>query len=111
MKTITDPMSVNFANLTLTCRLLRHVITSEGDFVPAGTPVKVMGWKGNGITDPEMTDDERREMVQRPKIEVRTSAYMYADTFDHDAGTSAVGCGLYLSVDPADLTFDSITEK
>ena len=103
MKTITDPTSVNFANLTLTCRLLRHVITSEGDFVPAGTPVKVMGWTGNDTNGAGATSDA--------KVEVRTSAYMYADTFDHDAGTSAVGCGLYLSVDPADLTFDSITEK
>lgn len=103
MTTITNPENVNFANLTLTCRLRRHVITSEGDFVPAGTPVKVLGWAGN--------DTNGEGATSEAKVEVRTSAYMYADTFDYDAGTSAVGCGLYLSVDPADLTFDSITEK
>lgn len=103
MKAITDPMSVNFANLTLTCRLLRHVITGEGDFVPAGTPVVVLGWTGNDTNGVGATGDA--------KVEVRTAAYMYADTFDYDAGTSAVGCGLHLSVEPANLVFDSITEK
>lgn len=102
MKTLTNPESVNFASLTLTCRLRRHVITSDGDFVPAGTPVKVLGWTGNDTNGAGATGDA--------KVEVRTSAYMYADTFDYDAGTSAVGCGLYLSVEPDNIVFDSIAE-
>lgn len=107
MKT-TEPKAVTY---TMLCRLVRHVITDEGDFVPAGTPVKVMGWKGNGMTDPEMTDAERAEMTRRPVIEVRTVAYMYADSFDTETGRSfAVGGGLYLSVEPDNLVFDEMNE-
>lgn len=103
MKTITNPERVNFADLTLVCRLRSYVITNDGDFVPAGTPVKVLGWKGNDTNGGGASGDAQ--------VEVRTAAYMYADTFDYDAGTSAVGCGLYLSVDPANLVFDEITEQ
>lgn len=95
---------------TLVCRLRSHVTTTEGDYVPAGTPVKVMGWMHNGTADEEQTDAERQEMVKRPMVTVRTSAYMYADTFDYDTGRSAVGRGLYLDVDPSNLVFDEITE-
>lgn len=98
------------APCTLACRLRTHVVTSEGDFVPAGTPVKVMGWMHNGSTDEEQTDAERREMVKRPMITVRAAAYMYADAFDYETGLSAVGRGLYLHVEPQNLVFDSINE-
>ena len=93
----------------LSCRLRECVITDEGDFIPAGTPVKVMGWKGNGSSDPEQTDSERSEMMKHPKITVRASAYMYAESFDYDDdGRSAVGIGLFLDVDPQNLTFDDV---
>lgn len=93
----------------LACRLRECVITDEGDFIPAGTPVKVMGWKGNGSRDPEQTDEFRAEMMRRPMITVRASAYMYADSFDYeDGGRSAVGIGLFIDVDPKNLTFDSV---
>lgn len=98
MKT-TDPKSAAF---TLMCRLRRHVITTEGDFVPAGTPVKVMGWRGNDTNGSGATGE--------PMIEVRTAAYMYADTFDYETGAAAVGCGLYLSVEPDNLVYDEISE-
>lgn len=107
MKTTTEPKNCTY---TLACRLRSHVVTSEGDFVPAGTPVKVMGWMHNGTTDEEQADAERQEMVRRPMITVRTSAYMYADTFDYDTGRSAVGCGLYLNVEPSNLVYDEISE-
>jgi hypothetical protein len=98
-----------FDACVLSCRLREFVITSEGDFIPAGTPVKVMGWKGNGSTDPEQTDADIRAMRESPMVTVRASAYMYADSFDYeDGGRSAVGIGLYVEVDPKNLTFDSI---
>lgn len=95
---------------TLVCRLRSHVITTEGDFVPAKTPVKVMGWMGNGSSDEEQTAAERREMQRHPKVTVRTIAYMHADVFDYKTGASAVGRGLYLDVDPSNLVFDEIAE-
>lgn len=98
--TTTEPTT---APCTLVCRLRAHVITADGDFVPAGTPVKVMGWAGNDTHGTGASDDAQ--------VEVRASAYMYADQFDYDSGTSAVGRGLYLSVDADNLVFDEITEE
>lgn len=93
----------------LSCRLRKCVITDEGDFIPAGAPVKVMGWKGNGSDDAEPTAAERRAMNKSPMVTVRASAYMYADSFEYgDEGRSAVGIGLYIHVDPRNLTFDSV---
>jgi hypothetical protein len=87
---------------TLTCRLRECVITDEGDFIPAGTPVMVMGWTGNDTNGEGARGD-------RSSVEVRAAAYMYADTFDFDNPRSAaVGRGLYLSVEPANLVFDSM---
>jgi hypothetical protein len=91
----------NTTTYTLTCRLREFVITDEGDFIPAGTPVKVMGWTGNDTNGDGAGGDA--------KVEVRASAYMYADTFDYDTGTSAVGRGLYFSVEPGNLVFDAMT--
>ena len=86
---------------TLTCRLRECVITDEGDFIPAGTPVMVLGWTGN--------DTNGGGAIGDAKVEVRAAAYMYADTFDFDDPRSAaVGRGLCLSVDPANLVFDSM---
>ena len=90
------------ANCTMTCRLRSHAITNEGDFVPAGTPVKVMGWTGNDPNGSGAGSDAT--------VEVRAWGYMYADTFDYESGRAAVGRGLYLSVDPSNLVFDSIVE-
>ena len=90
------------APCTLVCRLRSHVITTDGDYVPAGTPVKVMGWTGNDTHGAGASADAQ--------VEVRASAYMYADTFDFDTGSAAVGRGLYLSVDADNLVFDEITE-
>lgn len=93
-------MATTNATHTLTCRLRECVITSEGDFIPAGTPVKVMGWTGNDTNGDGATGE--------PKVEVRAAAYMYADTFDFDTGASAVGRGLFVSVHPSNLVFDSM---
>ncbi len=90
----------NVTTYTLTCRLRECVITDEGDFIPAGTPVKVMGWTGNDTMGEGAGNDA--------KVEVRAGAYMYADTFNYDTGASAVGRGLYFSVEPSNLVFDSM---
>jgi len=79
--------------LKLTCRLKHHVVTDEGDFVPEGTPVQVVGW----------ADDGKR-------IEVRTSAYVFPDTWDHEEiaegrDTGAINDGLFLSVSPESLVY------
>ena len=81
----------------LTCTLKHHVITGEGDFIPEGTPVQVLGW----------SDDDK---PGRPRIEVMSSAYMYADSYSLEAvangeDTGAVGYGLFLSVAPESLAF------
>lgn len=77
------------------CRLREHVVTGEGDFIPAGTPVQVVGWADGD---------------NYGKIEVRTEAYMWCDTFSMDAVENGddggcVGSGLWLTVDPTNLTF------
>lgn len=81
--------------LKLICTLNRHIVTDEGDFVPAGTPVQVVGWSKD--------QDE-------PRVEVRSWVYMYADSYDYDAiedgrDTGAVNDGLFLSVPPEALVY------
>ncbi len=104
----TRPEAVDFRRFTLMCRLRTHVITDEADFVPAGTPVKVMGWAGNSAGDVARSGGVALPVY--PKVEVRTSAYMYSDTHDCDTGAASTGCGLYLSVDPDNLVFDDVQE-
>lgn len=82
----------------LTCTLKHHVITDEGDFVPEGTPVQVIGWS------------EHDDKPGRPRIEVMSSAHMYANSYSLEAvengeDTGAVGYGLFLSVAPESLAF------
>jgi hypothetical protein len=91
--------------LKLICTLRNHVITDEGDFVPAGTPVQVIGWSGN---------DRGGEVTEPARIEVRTSAYVFADTFDYESvsngySTGCVNDGLYLSVPPEALVYSGET--
>lgn len=89
-------------SMTLVCRLVRHIITDDGDFIPAGTPVMVLGWSGNDQDSPESPGRTPE------RIAVRTAAYMYADTFDYD-GDGAVGRGLCLDVEPDNLVYDAVT--
>jgi len=98
MATTTEPTT---NQKVLLCRLRRHVIT-DSDFVPAGTPVQVLGWTGNDEDGPGAKDASR--------VEVRAAAYMYAETFSYSARTTAVGVGLCLSVHPSNLEFLSIAD-
>ena len=83
----------------LTCTLKSYVTTREGDFIPAGTPVQVVGWANEGRL-----------------IEVRCGAYMFADDFninDIVDGRShgCVGSGLFVAVPPSSLEFAAISDE
>ena len=73
------------------CRLINHVETEEGDFIPAGTPVQVLQWSDKGKT-----------------ILVRCSSYMFSYGVEDDKLGSfhgAIGKGLCIEVDPQNLQF------
>jgi hypothetical protein len=79
----------------LVCTLKTHVLTGEGDFIPAGTPVQVVGWAEDGN-----------------QIEVRAAAYMYAGEYDYEEidkreSHGCVGRGLWLSVGQGGLLYKS----
>lgn len=79
----------------LFCTLKNSIRTRDGDFVPAGTPVQVIGWADNGEW-----------------VEVRADAYMYADSFDMESvenreNHGCVGRGLWLSVAYDELIYQS----
>lgn len=79
------------------CKLKQCVLTNEGDLIPEGTPVEVIGWAEG---------DTCRY------VEVRASAYMYVDCWNHAgveaSGLSCVGEGLYLRVRPEALVFHEL---
>lgn len=79
--------------LKLICTLKHHIVGPEGDFIPEGTPVQVIGWTEDG-----------------KEIEVRTTAHVYVYHWDYEAieAREFAGCvndGLYLSVPPAALVY------
>jgi hypothetical protein len=85
--------------LKLICTLKTHIVGPEGDFIPAGTPVQVIGWDDDG-----------------KRIEVRTTAHVYADAWEGmyeaiEAGefTGSVGSGLYVPVPPDALFYSEDT--
>jgi hypothetical protein len=87
--------------LKLICTLKTHIVGPEGDFIPAGTPVQVIGWDDDGKS-----------------IEVRTGAHVYPDMWEgfYDAiengeTTGSVGSGLYVPVPPEALVYSEETHK
>jgi hypothetical protein len=85
--------------LKLICTLKTHIVGPEGDFIPAGTPVQVIGWDDDGKS-----------------IEVRTTAHVYVDFWEEmyeaiEAGefTGSVGNGLYVPVPPEALVYSEDT--
>lgn len=78
-------------NNKLYCTLVRHVFTDDGDFVPAGTPCRVMGY---ATFDP----------LKSQKLTVRVTAYVHAGEWNREA---AVNDGLYIDVDPDNLKYES----
>lgn len=85
----------------LICTLKTHIIGPEADFIPAGTPVQVIGWADDGKS-----------------IEVRTTAHVYCDTWEeiydqieNGESTGAIGDGLYVPVPPEALVYSEETHK
>ena len=85
---------------SLICKLKRPVFTEDGDFIPAGTPVTVMGFSGNddaGVT----------KAGPSPRIEVSAWAAVVPEAFTPgDARTAAVVTRLSLAVDPDNLVYE-----
>ena len=77
----------------LVCKLTKCIVTKEGDFIPKGTKVSVIGW----------------DQDNKGKILVKTYVYMYADDMGEDKNgpIPAVMSGLIVSVKPTSLVFDS----
>lgn len=80
----------------LKCRLTEWHKTDEGDFIPAGTPVTVLGWS-----------DEDEGM-----LDVQCAAYVFAgDDHRGDRPSPCVGTGLHFTADPALLTYAEHWER
>lgn len=78
-------------NKKMTCTLVKHVITDEGDFIPAGMPVDVLQW----------ANDE-------DQIYVRVYRYMYADFSNDEELSDHLGFihdGLVIKTLPENLNF------
>jgi hypothetical protein len=79
--------------MQLECMLKSHLITSEGDFIPAGTPCKVLQWS---TTDNNL-------------IVVKTTAYMHAggvgENENINTSDGQVCRGLVVNVAPSKLQF------
>lgn len=69
----------------LVCTLKDYIFSRDGDFIPAGTPVRVM----NVIETPR-------------KITVRAAAYAYPDTAGDEPN---VWCGIEFEADPDNLVY------
>jgi len=85
--------------LKLICTLKTHIVGPEGDFIPAGTPVQVIGWDDDGKS-----------------IEVRTTAHVYVDgwagmyeAIEAGESTGLIGSGLYVPVPPEALVYSEDT--
>lgn len=68
----------------LYCRLTEFKSTEEGDFIPKGTPVQVLGW----------SDKKEGFLI------CRTSVYIYTDSLPNDfrKWNGNVNDGLYIDV-------------
>lgn len=81
--------------LKMICKLAHHVETDEGDFIPKGAPVQVIGWAENN----------------EHEIEVMSTTHMYCGSYDYDGiscghDTGCINDGLFFSVSPDSLVFD-----
>lgn len=76
--------------MKLLCKLKKHVITADHDFIPCGSPVQVLQWDESGN-----------------KITCQTVVHVYCDRVDDEsqAGEGFIGEGLYIDVLPEDLEY------
>jgi hypothetical protein len=75
------------------CRLDETHITEDGDYIPKGTPVRVLYWSSD----------------KQGLLRVETTAHIYADSSD-DEHQSFVGHGMLIDVNPNLITFSSFTK-
>jgi hypothetical protein len=74
------------------CRLKWTHVTEDGDYIPQGTPVRVLYWSPD--TDSGL-------------LRVEATAYMYCECDDNDDFRSFIGTGMLIDVKPNALTFSS----
>lgn len=82
-------------NKKMICTLVKHVVTDEGDFIPAGMPVDVLQWAN---------DDDQ--------IYVRAYRYMYVDSINEETAEWSehqgfIHDGLIIKTSPENLNFHS----
>lgn len=99
----TIPGNTTDRGFNLFCRLQRYVITDNGEFIPAGTPVKVLGWS----EDEEWEKDGRPGRFDNKLIEVQAVRYMYVDMENTNPEQGTIGSGLYFAVRPDNLVYDA----
>jgi len=87
------------SNNEMFCRLDETHLTSDGDFIPKGTPVRVLCWS---------PDDEGL-------LRVEAIAYMYCECDDQEAldddFRSFIGTKMLIDVRPNALTFSHFQGK
>ena len=74
------------------CRLDETHLTSGGDFIPKGTPVRVLYWSPD---------------TEGGLVTVEATAHMYCECDDSDDFRSFIGTKLLIDVKPNALTFSS----
>lgn len=84
---------------TLICKLVRSVVTENGDFIAKGTPCEVLCWSSVGGVP----------VTEQTKIDVRVKSYMYADDLgsDKNGPIPVIGKGLIIDVNPDDLEYST----
>ena len=75
------------------CRLDETHITEDGDYIPKGTPVRVLYWSPD----------------KEGLLRVETKAHIYSDS-SGDEHQSFVGYGLLIDVNPNSITFSSLAK-
>ena len=73
------------------CRLDETHITEDGDYIPKGTPVRVLYWSPD----------------KEGLLRVQATAHMYCECDDNDEFRSFIGTGMLIDVNPNVLTFSS----
>jgi hypothetical protein len=90
--------------LSLTCALRSHVITDEGDFLPAGTPVQVIGWTASDREQDDSNGGERQGVEVRAEVYMHDGQWDWVEVSDGRSGGS-IHRGLNLTVDPENLVY------
>jgi len=75
------------------CRLDETHITEDGDYIPKGTPVRVLYWS--------------QDKLEEGLLRVEATAHMYSECDDNDDFRSFIGTGMLIDVKPNALTFSS----